>query len=104
MSYKTTYKIWQAINQRCNNPQNTNYKYYGARGIKVCKRWKDFDNFLSDMGMRPQGLQIDRINNNGDYEQQNCKWTTASENQKNKRASSQYGKLLQVNSASNLAD
>jgi hypothetical protein len=81
------YKIWHAILQRCNNIKSTAYKWYGARGIKVCNRWLKFENFLQDMGERPDGLQIDRINNNGNYEPNNCKWVTPKENSNNTRKS-----------------
>jgi hypothetical protein len=71
--------------QRCNNPKATNYKYYGGRGITVCDRWHSFINFLADMGERPAGMTLDRIDVNGKYEPSNCRWTTSSEQQQNKR-------------------
>ena len=74
------YKIWGGMRSRCNNPKVKIYKYYGGRGIKVCSRWNDFKNFYKDMGDRPPGLQLDRINNNGGYEPSNCKWVTSKEN------------------------
>jgi hypothetical protein len=73
------------MRNRCNNPTNTNYPSYGGRGIKVCKRWDDFTVFLADMGEKPEGKTLDRINNDGDYEPGNCRWATRSEQQKNKR-------------------
>lgn len=71
------------MKQRCSNPKNPAYKYYGGRGIKVCERWKVFDNFLSDMGERPTGMKLDRINNDGNYELSNCRWATHKEQCRN---------------------
>lgn len=61
------------------------YPQYGGRGIKVCDRWQRFENFLADMGVRPEGKTLDRIDTDGNYEPGNCKWSTASEQQQNKR-------------------
>lgn len=80
-----TYRIWQAMMERCLNPKHQSYVNYGARGITVCDRWLSFDNFFSDMGERPAGLQVDRINNDGNYEPSNCRWVTPLQNSRNKR-------------------
>lgn len=79
--------VWRQMLDRCRNENNRAYKNYGGRGIKVCQQWHEFENFLADMGHRPEGYQIDRIDNEGDYEPGNCQWATAKQQQNNKRTS-----------------
>ena len=79
---------WNMMLQRCTNPKARGYKDYGGRGIKVCARWKKFDNFLADMGRRPKGTSLDRFPNpNGNYEKRNCRWATRKQQQNNRRKS-----------------
>ena len=98
MTGTAIYNVWTMMKQRCLNPNATEYALYGGRGITVCDRWLDFEGFFEDMGAGYQkGLQLDRINNNGPYSPENCRWVTRKENQRNMRRNrmvdSIYGEL-----------
>ena len=80
-----TYRSWDHMNGRCSNPNDKEYKDYGGLGITFAERWDKFENFLEDMGEQPKGLQIDRIENDGNYCKSNCRWVTPKQNSRNKR-------------------
>lgn len=80
-----TYSSWRAMKKRCNNPNVNNYHRYGAIGISVCKRWEKFENFIADMGERPDGTTLDRIDSNKNYMPSNCRWASYSTQRLNRR-------------------
>ena len=85
LAWKNEHAAWKSMKQRCCNPKNPNFKYYGGRGISVCQRWRDSSKaFYEDMGPRPAGHQIDRIDNDGNYEPGNCRWATPLVNSRNR--------------------
>lgn len=93
------YHSWVAMRSRCNNPKDIGYHRYGGRGIKVCDRWNRFENFLEDMGPRPENYSLDRIDNNGNYEPSNCQWASRvaqANNQRTNRFITFNGETLSV--------
>lgn len=78
------------MRKRCNNPNSTSYRYYGARGIKVCEDWASFESFYRDMGDPPEGLSLDRIDPGKDYCPGNCRWATAQQQAENRRNQMMY--------------
>jgi hypothetical protein len=94
MSHTKTYSTWVQMIERCHNQEHPFYKWYGERGIYVCKEWiKSFSNFLKDMGEKPEGLTLDRIDNESGYHKDNCRWTTRKEQQRNRRNSIKIGEI-----------
>jgi hypothetical protein len=85
-TYLPEYAVWSTMHARCRNPNNKRWEHYGGRGIKVCKRWSKFENFIADMGQRPNAAySLERINNNRGYSPKNCEWATAEKQSRNRR-------------------
>lgn len=89
--YPLTYNSWKGMRERCNNPKHKMFYLYGGRGISVSDTWSSFKSFLLDMGIKPTGLQIDRINPDKNYEPGNCRWVSQGQNNANRRPFSRVG-------------
>ena len=91
------YWTWKNMRERCEKSYCKDYPRYGGRGVKVCKRWQTFINFAEDMGEKPEGMTLDRIDNNGDYEPSNCRWITKKEQTHNSRVVKlDYQKIVEI--------
>lgn len=106
--HSRTYNSWAQMKSRCLNPQVKDFKDYGNRNITICDRWKDsFENFLEDMGERPKGLTLERIENSKGYSPDNCKWATRLEQSRNRRNSircTYKGKTLSISEWAEIID
>ncbi len=92
---RSNYQAWASMKQRCNNPNHMSYENYGGRGITVCDKWNlSYKDFLADMGYRPTTTHsLDRINNNGNYTPENCRWATLEQQRENKRPKQQSTRM-----------
>lgn len=102
MRHVPTQKSWSMMIRRCTSPAHDKYAYYGGRGIKVCPQWMNYDQFVSDMGERPDGTSLDRINSNGNYEPGNCRWAdkmVQASNKSNNRIVVLNGERLHISEA-----
>jgi hypothetical protein len=82
-----TWKTWKSMLDRCELRAHKSFKDYGGRGIRVCDSWRTYENFVADMGARPDGMQLDRVDNSKGYEPGNCRWSTPKQNCNNRRSS-----------------
>lgn len=89
----TAYRTWKEMRQRCLNPNSDKWKWYGGRGVSVCDRWSSYEAFVADMGPRPPGHSLDRINPDGNYEPGNCRWATPKQQAETNRGLFKKGQI-----------
>jgi len=92
-NHSPTYKAWANMRKRCNTPSCVQYKYYGGKGITICQTWDDFAVFLADMGQRPDGMTLDRIDTKKGYSKDNCRWANQTMQVRN-RSNTRYVEAL----------
>jgi hypothetical protein len=95
MTGTSEYRSWHGAKMRCTSPSNDRYASYGGRGISMCDTWlNSFEQFFKDMGNRPTGTSLDRINNDGNYSKENCRWATPKEQMRNRKVCEKYGESV----------
>ena len=98
------YGSWRNMRSRCNNSSHPSYCYYGGRGIIICERWNCFDTFVSDMGDKPKGYSLDRIDNTGNYEPNNCRWADAQTQSTNRSIKSKFSRITFLDRTQSLTE
>jgi len=96
LRHDPVFHVWRAMVARCTNPQHSHWKWYGARGITVCDRWRSFENFKADMGERPDGMTLERVDNSKGYDPDNCCWANWHAQARSRRSSSGAEAIMEL--------